>query len=143
MAIKIQNRLVESNLPDFTHPEMPTLGEDNTFVSNIPTKIFTDTPSFPGSGMLYQTRWHQQPQWITSRLALLGCKWPWQELPTTEPITWSLYIDLTCCIYIWLSFCIYMESLQIVWARVNYTRRSLAQLWKNRNFSHQITWHQR
>jgi hypothetical protein len=56
MANKIQNRLVESNLPDFTHPEMPAQGEDNTFVSNIPTKIFTGTPSFPGSGMFYQTR---------------------------------------------------------------------------------------
>ena len=56
MANKIQNRLVESNLSDFTHLVMPALGEDNTFVSNIPTKIFTDTPSFPGSGVFYQTR---------------------------------------------------------------------------------------
>jgi hypothetical protein len=55
MANKIQNRLVESNLPYFTHPEMPAQREDNTFVSNIPTKIFTGTPSFPG-GMFYQTR---------------------------------------------------------------------------------------
>jgi hypothetical protein len=43
MANKIQNRLVESNLSDFTYLVMPALEEDNTFISNIPTKIFTDT----------------------------------------------------------------------------------------------------
>lgn len=59
---------VESKPPGFTHPVIPTLGEDNTFVSNIPTKIFSDTLSFPG--MFYQTRWHQQPQWMTFKAGL-------------------------------------------------------------------------
>jgi hypothetical protein len=87
--------------------EIPTLREDNGFVSNILTRTFTDTPSSPdqpGSGMFYQTLWHQQSQWMTSRPALTDCQRPRQELLTAEPRIRPLYIVLTCCIYVWLSF---------------------------------------